>query len=175
MIEPVWRRWRARDTATTTQDQRPIWKYSREGPPKPTRLRHVLSCQLTIAELLGIAVILGTPYLIIGLIWSCTHTEHLRQMQGADLVVSFLGLNRFLAIPAVFQRLHDLRSWCAYTQAFVNLSGAAGNRTRPAIRSDEERRFPAGIFPAATPQPLVRLFLLVRSLEQGGKAEICLR
>jgi hypothetical protein len=40
---------------------------------------------------MGIAVILGTPYLIVGVVWSCTHTEHLRQMQGADLVVSFLG------------------------------------------------------------------------------------
>jgi hypothetical protein len=56
-----------------------------------TRLRQVLSYQLTIAELMGIAVILGTPYLIVGLIWSSTHTEHLRQMHGADLVVSFLG------------------------------------------------------------------------------------
>lgn len=44
-----------------------------------------------LAKLLGIGVILGTPYLIIGLIWSSTHTAHLRQMQGADLVVSFLG------------------------------------------------------------------------------------
>jgi hypothetical protein len=56
-----------------------------------TKLRQVLSYQLTIAELMGIAVILGTPYLIVGLIWSSTHTEHLRRMQGVDLVVSFLG------------------------------------------------------------------------------------
>lgn len=56
-----------------------------------TKLRSMLSYQLTVAELLGIAVILGTPYLIVGLIWSSTHTEHLRQMRGADLVVSFLG------------------------------------------------------------------------------------
>jgi hypothetical protein len=56
-----------------------------------TRLRQILSYQLTIAELMGIAVILGTPYLIVGLVWSSTHTEHLRQMRGADLVVSFLG------------------------------------------------------------------------------------
>jgi hypothetical protein len=56
-----------------------------------TKLRQVLSYRLTIAELMGIAVILGTPYLIVGLIWSSTHTEHLRRMQGADLVVSFLG------------------------------------------------------------------------------------
>jgi len=56
-----------------------------------TKLRQVLSYQLTIAELMGVAVVLGTPYLIVGLIWSSTHTEHLHQMQGADLVVSFLG------------------------------------------------------------------------------------
>ena len=56
-----------------------------------TKFRQVLSYQLTIAELLGIAVILGTPYLMIGVAWSCTHTEHLRQLRGADLVVSFLG------------------------------------------------------------------------------------
>ena len=56
-----------------------------------TKLRQVLSYQLTIAELMGIAVILGTPYLIVGLVWSCTHTGQLRHMRGADLVVSFLG------------------------------------------------------------------------------------
>ena len=56
-----------------------------------SKLRQVLSYQLTIAELMGVAVVLGTPYLIVGLIWSSTHTERLRQMQGADLVVSFLG------------------------------------------------------------------------------------
>jgi hypothetical protein len=55
------------------------------------KLRQVLSYQLTIAELMGIAVILGTPYLIVGLIWSFTHTQHLQQMHGADLAVSFLG------------------------------------------------------------------------------------
>lgn len=56
-----------------------------------TKFRQLLSYQLTIAELLGIAVILGTPYPMIGVVWSCTHTEHLHQMRGADLVVSFLG------------------------------------------------------------------------------------
>lgn len=56
-----------------------------------TKFRQMLNYQLTIAELLAIAVILGAPYLIVGLIWSSTHTEHLHQMRGADLVVSFLG------------------------------------------------------------------------------------
>ncbi|MGV0838041.1 hypothetical protein [Mycolicibacterium thermoresistibile] len=56
-----------------------------------TRLRQFLSYQLTIAELIGLAIIVGAPYLIIGMIWSSTHTDHLQGMQGADLVVSFLG------------------------------------------------------------------------------------
>lgn len=55
------------------------------------RLRRLLDYQLTIAELLGLAVLLGTPYLIVGVIWSSTHTSHLRDMHGIDLVVSFLG------------------------------------------------------------------------------------
>ena len=56
-----------------------------------SRLRQLLDYQMTIAELLGLAVLLGTPYLIVGVIWSSTHTEHLHQMHGVDLAVSFLG------------------------------------------------------------------------------------
>ncbi len=55
------------------------------------KLRQVLSYQFTVAELIGLGIILGTPYLVVGVIWSTTHTEHLATMQGADLVVSFLG------------------------------------------------------------------------------------
>ncbi len=51
----------------------------------------MLDYQMTIAELMGLAVLLGTPYLIVGVIWSSTHTAHLRDMHGVDLVVSFLG------------------------------------------------------------------------------------
>ena len=47
--------------------------------------------QVTIGELIVVALILGTPYLIVGVIWSSTHTEHLQRMAGADLVVSYLG------------------------------------------------------------------------------------
>jgi hypothetical protein len=54
-------------------------------------LRRLLEFQVTIGELIVIALILGTPYLIVGVIWSSTHTEHLQHMAGADLVVSYLG------------------------------------------------------------------------------------
>ncbi|HUO39280.1 MAG TPA: hypothetical protein VMU34_16215 [Mycobacterium sp.] len=55
-----------------------------------TKLRQLLNYKFTIAELMGLAVLLGTPYLVVGLIWSSTHTEHLQHMHGADLAVSFL-------------------------------------------------------------------------------------
>jgi hypothetical protein len=54
-------------------------------------LRAVLEHKLTIAELIGTVAILAVPYLIIGGVWSATHTEHLQHLQGADRVVSFLG------------------------------------------------------------------------------------
>lgn len=55
------------------------------------KIGRLLSYKLTIAELIGLGLILGTPYLVVGLIWSATHTAHLHEMRGADLVVSFLG------------------------------------------------------------------------------------
>ena len=55
------------------------------------KVRQVLGFQLSIAQLIAAGLILGTPYLLIGTIWSMTHTEHLHQMHGADLAVSFLG------------------------------------------------------------------------------------
>jgi hypothetical protein len=54
-------------------------------------LRRLLGFQVTIGELIVVALILGTPYLIVGVIWSSTHTEHLQHMAGVDLAVSYLG------------------------------------------------------------------------------------
>jgi hypothetical protein len=55
------------------------------------KLRQLLNYEMTVAEWISLAVLLGIPYGIVGLIWSSTHTDHLRGMHGADLVVSFLG------------------------------------------------------------------------------------
>ncbi len=55
------------------------------------RLRRVLEYRLSIGQLMAIGIIVGTPYLLVGTIWSTTHTEHLHQMQGVDLALSFLG------------------------------------------------------------------------------------
>ena len=42
-----------------------------------TGLRRILGYQMTIAEWIGTALILGIPYLAIGVIWSLTHTDRL--------------------------------------------------------------------------------------------------
>jgi NADH:ubiquinone oxidoreductase subunit 4 (subunit M) len=54
-------------------------------------LRRMLGYRISIGELIVVALVLGTPYLIVGVIWSTTHTDHLAKMDGIDLVVSFLG------------------------------------------------------------------------------------
>jgi hypothetical protein len=56
-----------------------------------SKIRQVLGYHITVAELIGLGVIVGTPYLLVGTIWSTTHTAHLQHMHGADLAVSFLG------------------------------------------------------------------------------------
>ena len=54
-------------------------------------LRRLLGFQVTIGELIVVAVVVGTPYLIVGAVWSSTHTTDLQHMRGAGLVVSYLG------------------------------------------------------------------------------------
>ena len=54
-------------------------------------LRRLMGFQVTIAELFVVALILGTPYLIVGVIWSSTHTAHLQHMTGADMALAYLG------------------------------------------------------------------------------------
>jgi hypothetical protein len=53
--------------------------------------RKVLDFQITVGELMIIGLVVGVPYLAVGTVWSTTHTEHLHQMHGVDLAVSFLG------------------------------------------------------------------------------------
>jgi hypothetical protein len=55
------------------------------------KLHRLLDFQLSIAELIGIGLLVGTPYLIVGVVWSSTHTEPLQQMGHVDLLVSMLG------------------------------------------------------------------------------------
>ena len=67
----------------------PVW-YQPWRMPVTTLLRRILSFEMTIAEWIGTAIILGAPYLVIGVIWSATHTQHLSGHHTIDVVVSFL-------------------------------------------------------------------------------------
>lgn len=55
------------------------------------RLDRLFSYEMKVSEFLGTLIILGIPYGIIGIVWSLTHTSHLREMHGLDVIVSFLG------------------------------------------------------------------------------------
>jgi hypothetical protein len=54
-------------------------------------LRKFFDFEMTIAEWIGTAVLAAIPYLVIGMMWSMTHTDHLGGMHGIDRAVSFLG------------------------------------------------------------------------------------
>ena len=54
-------------------------------------VHRVLTYRVSVAGLIGVGFLIGFPYLLVGVLWSLNHTEHLHQMHGADLVVSFLG------------------------------------------------------------------------------------
>ena len=56
-----------------------------------TAVRKFLGFEMTIAEWIGTAILVGTPYLVVGAVWSLTHTAHLGGMSDVDSAVSFLG------------------------------------------------------------------------------------
>lgn len=55
------------------------------------RFRRLLDFDLSIAELIGVALLLAAPYLIAGGFWTGTHAERLEQLRGVDLLISLLG------------------------------------------------------------------------------------
>ena len=60
------------------------------GVPCSARCEGYSAIESTVGELILVALILATPYLIVGVIWSSTHTAHLQHMDGIDLLVSYL-------------------------------------------------------------------------------------
>lgn len=59
--------------------------------PMLRRLDRLLSYEMKVSEFLGTLIIIGIPYGLVGVVWTLTHTAHLRNLYGADLVISFLG------------------------------------------------------------------------------------
>ncbi|MCX4098225.1 hypothetical protein LBW94_038360 [Nocardia sp. alder85J] len=55
------------------------------------RLDRILGYEMKVSEFLGTLLILAIPYGLVGVVWTLTHTSHLKQLHGVDVVVSFLG------------------------------------------------------------------------------------
>jgi hypothetical protein len=58
-------------------------------------LRKFLGVEMTIAEWIGTAILAAIPYLVIGMLWTLTHIDHLNGLgrvdQMASLVVSVIS------------------------------------------------------------------------------------
>lgn len=56
-----------------------------------SKLNRVLNYEMKVSEFVGTLIIIGIPYGLIGVAWTLTHTSHLKELHGIDLVISFLG------------------------------------------------------------------------------------
>jgi apolipoprotein N-acyltransferase len=54
-------------------------------------VRQVLDFRMTIAEWVGTAIMLGVPYLVIGVVWAALHIDALKQSDGVERIVVILG------------------------------------------------------------------------------------
>jgi hypothetical protein len=56
-----------------------------------TTFRRLLDFELSIAEVIGMGLLLAGPYLIIGVVWSSTHSQPFQRIGGVELLVSSMG------------------------------------------------------------------------------------
>ncbi|GAB3135656.1 hypothetical protein GCM10027289_29730 [Tsukamurella serpentis] len=54
-------------------------------------LRRFLDYEMKVSEFIGFFILIGIPYLLIGVVWSATHTDHLGALDPTERFVSFLG------------------------------------------------------------------------------------
>ncbi|MEC4613977.1 hypothetical protein ACFWXB_02240 [Tsukamurella tyrosinosolvens] len=54
-------------------------------------VQRFLDYEMKVSEFIGLLILVGIPYGIIGVVWSLTHMDHLGDLSGIDRIVSFLG------------------------------------------------------------------------------------
>ncbi|QCH24196.1 hypothetical protein DSM43276_02459 [Mycobacteroides salmoniphilum] len=54
-------------------------------------IKDLLDRRLSIRQLVYLAIVVGVPYFVIGVIWAMTHRDHLEQLTGLDKLFSMLG------------------------------------------------------------------------------------
>jgi len=55
-----------------------------------TALRKLLGVEMTLAEWIGTAVLAAIPYLVIGMLWTLAHIDHLNGLGRVDQVASLV-------------------------------------------------------------------------------------
>jgi hypothetical protein len=53
-------------------------------------LRKFLGVEMTLAEWIGTAILAAIPYLVIGMLWTLTHIDHLNGLGRVDQVASLV-------------------------------------------------------------------------------------
>lgn len=54
-------------------------------------LRRIAAYEMTIAEWIGAALILAIPYLVVGVLWTALHYEHLTRLDGVRRPLSLVA------------------------------------------------------------------------------------
>ncbi|WP_454792857.1 hypothetical protein [Mycolicibacterium lutetiense] len=54
-------------------------------------IKRLLDYRLSIRQLVYLAIVVGGPYLVIGMVWALTHSDHIAPLTGPDKLFSLLG------------------------------------------------------------------------------------
>lgn len=54
-------------------------------------LARLLDMEVSIRQLAAIAIVIGVPYFIVGVVWALTHQDHIASLSGLDALFSFIG------------------------------------------------------------------------------------
>ncbi|QZH63005.1 hypothetical protein K1X22_07785 [Mycolicibacterium farcinogenes] len=54
-------------------------------------MKNLLDYRLSIRQLVYLAIVAGAPYLMVGMIWALTHSDHIAGLTGLDKLFSLLG------------------------------------------------------------------------------------
>lgn len=54
-------------------------------------IKNLLDYRLSIRQLVYLAIVVGAPYLMVGMIWALTHSDHIAGLTGLDKLFCLLG------------------------------------------------------------------------------------
>ncbi|BBX33571.1 hypothetical protein MMAG44476_33434 [Mycolicibacterium mageritense DSM 44476 = CIP 104973] len=54
-------------------------------------IKDFLNYRLSIRQLVYLALVVGVPYFVIGVVWALTHSDHIAGLTGLDKLFSLLG------------------------------------------------------------------------------------